>query len=125
MASLEHRGSTCVPACMVSADDPSAASTPNKRYTDSFDPHVGPVETIVDLVARATGQSVFELPPLYDTTDPDALNALFSGSLDDGSESYPKTFEFTYEGFRVQVAGDGQVTVVRPKHPAQITDPLE
>ncbi|MCU4750993.1 hypothetical protein OB919_03190 [Halobacteria archaeon AArc-curdl1] len=110
---------------MVSTDEPPTASSPRKRYTDSFDPAVGPVETIVDLVAEATGQSVFELPPIYDVTDPDALNALFSSPLEDGSNSQPQQFEFTFEGFRVHVTGDGQVTVVRPKHPAKITDPLE
>ncbi|WP_312910136.1 HalOD1 output domain-containing protein [Natronosalvus caseinilyticus] len=113
---------------MDSADDslpPSATVDRTKRtHTESFDPTEGPVETIVDLVAAASGRSLVEMPPIYEVIDPDALNALFR-LRNSGADLEDRVFEFTYEGYRVSVHGDGRVRLTEPTNPAKVTEPLE
>ena len=66
-----------------------------------------PVQAVISAVETATGVDRLELPPLYETIDPDALNALFlSGSGDPG-----KQVRFRYAGYSVTVQGDGTVGV--------------
>ncbi|MBZ6496775.1 HalOD1 output domain-containing protein [Natrinema longum] len=66
-----------------------------------------PVNAVVSAVATATGIDSLELPPLYETIDPDALNALFlSGPGDPGTRT-----RFRYAGYGVTVQGDGTVRV--------------
>lgn len=64
--------------------------------------------TIVRRVATATDQSILELPTLYDTIDPEALDAVVDSA---GPESSPLEIRFTYAGHRVTVDGDGAVTI--------------
>lgn len=65
--------------------------------------------TVVMAVADATDTSPFELPPLYDSIDPDALDELFQSSGDGRSRSGIHV-TFTMAGCTVTVA-DGAVTV--------------
>lgn len=57
-------------------------------------------EQVVYAVANANGVDPTDLAPLYDTIDPEALDALFSA----GTEG---TIRFAYEGHDVVVHGDG------------------
>lgn len=57
-------------------------------------------EKVVYAVANADGVDPIDLAPLYDTIDPEALDALF----DDGGEG---TITFTYAGHEVEVTADG------------------
>ncbi|MFP9192392.1 HalOD1 output domain-containing protein [Natronosalvus vescus] len=113
---------------MDSADDstpPSLRSATKRTYTESFDLATGPIEAIVDLVARVDGQSPIELAPIYEVVDPDALNTLFSHRSGTAERSPGQTFEFVYEGYRITVIGDGRIQLSRPNHPAKVTEPLE
>lgn len=68
-------------------------------------------QTVVLAVAEATGDDAMELPPLYDTVDPDALNRLFEDRTD-SIERLGGSFEFAYAGCDVTVRADGTVDVV-------------
>lgn len=57
-------------------------------------------------VARREEASPVDLPPLYETVDPDALQGLVA-SADDEAFSV----EFSYHGYEVTVAADGSVDV--------------
>ncbi|MFC7019634.1 MULTISPECIES: HalOD1 output domain-containing protein [Haloarcula] len=59
-------------------------------------------------VAEETGVDICELPPLYETIDPDALNALLrhSNVTDTHSE---RSVEFSYCDYRVTAHSTGQV----------------
>ena len=59
-------------------------------------------ERIVRRVASATGCDVAEVPLLYDSVDPDALDVLVS-EMSDG------TVSFSYAGHEVTVDSDGTV----------------
>lgn len=59
-------------------------------------------EDVVKTVASETDTDALSLPPLAETLDPDALNALVDG-LDDGRVS------FRYAGCDVAVESDGTV----------------
>lgn len=61
-------------------------------------------ERIVQAVADSTDDDALELPPLYDTIDPEALDALVT-RISDGEVS------FNYAGQRVTVQSDGTVVV--------------
>lgn len=63
-------------------------------------------ESVVQEVASLEGVDPHELPPLYETVDPEALNQTLE-SLSHG-EGY---FKFTYTDYEVNVDGDGTVTV--------------
>lgn len=61
-------------------------------------------ERVVRRVAKAANTDELELPPLYEVTDPDALDA-FVAATADGCVS------FTYAGYEVTVDSDGAVTI--------------
>ncbi|MXR42643.1 hypothetical protein GRX01_15020 [Halobaculum sp. WSA2] len=64
---------------------------------------------VVARVASVSGVDPLELPPLYDVIDPDALNAIFSGRAEDGSDG-GVTVSFEYADHRVRVSGCGTAT---------------
>ena len=53
-------------------------------------------------------------PPLYDTIDLEALDALFTPRNDGTFRDGVDRVEFDYDGYRVRVASDGDVSVVQP-----------
>lgn len=59
------------------------------------------------------------LPPLYETIDPDALNALFDSP--DAASHSAVTVTFRYCGYDVIVEGPGQVTVTERERPERET----
>ena len=65
-----------------------------------------PSTAIVETVSARTGQSVVDLPPLYDVVDPDALDDLFTGRQTLG------VVTFEYAGHDVTVRADRTVDVV-------------
>ena len=66
-----------------------------------------PSRKIVNLVAICKNTEPLELPPLYDSIDPEALNALFS------SNGFARhgTVSFVYGGCEVTVENSGHVRV--------------
>lgn len=65
---------------------------------------LSPAERVVQRVGDLTGATVLDLPPLYDTLDPELLDA-FVERADDVD------LHFEYAGCRVTVGSTGQVTV--------------
>jgi hypothetical protein len=61
---------------------------------------------IVEAVADARDEDVTDLEPIYDFFDPVALQRLL------GSASVSTTVELTVYDCRVEVRGDGRVTVI-------------
>ena len=61
-----------------------------------------PSERVVRAVSRATGHDPLELPPLFESIDPDALDASI-GAMADGEIS------FRFAGHDVTVDSDGTV----------------
>ena len=78
--------------------------TPSQTFTCTGDESVS--ATVVRSVAAFTGRDPLSMEPLYQSVDPDALNALFeSPSQRTGS------IEFSFCGLRVEVtaSGDGRL----------------
>ena len=61
-------------------------------------------EQVVEKVARVTGTDALELPPLYDSVDPDALDSLATGPGD-------VEIAFVYAGQEVCVESGGEISV--------------
>lgn len=80
-----------------------------KSGTRSVAPGAGvPVSTaVVEAVSNASGTSALDLPPVYHTIDPDALDALFDGRRTEGSVT------FRYADHQVTVHADRTVEVAR------------
>lgn len=60
---------------------------------------------VLEAVEASTGDDALQLPPLHDTIDPDALDAL----LRSNDESFQ--IEFDYAGQLVVITDDGQISV--------------
>nr|WP_227356632.1 HalOD1 output domain-containing protein [Haladaptatus salinisoli] len=65
-------------------------------------------EQITAIIAETDGQSIYELKPLYDVIDPEALDALFAPHVDGTSRPVGEV-SFHYEGYWVTVSSDGVV----------------
>lgn len=65
-------------------------------------------ETVLRTVAEREGCSQLELPLLYESIDPDALNALFAGS-ESPAVAGSVVVEFEYADYVVRVAEPGTV----------------
>ncbi|WP_231190226.1 HalOD1 output domain-containing protein [Haladaptatus sp. DYF46] len=66
-------------------------------------PSVSIIETIIDEVLAMEGCEHHEIPPLYDSIDPDALAALYaSGS---------PTIRFQYAGYRIEISPERTISV--------------
>lgn len=66
----------------------------------------GVTGTVVEELASAKGVDVFEVSPLFDSVDPDALEQLFA----DGAAVDHVAVEFTHDGYRVRIDG-GRVSI--------------
>jgi hypothetical protein len=66
-----------------------------------------PVVAVISAVAQVSGEDPFELPPLNNVINTDALNELVASERQTGLESV--TFE--YAGYDVVVTGSGEVKV--------------
>ncbi|WP_249361397.1 HalOD1 output domain-containing protein [Haloterrigena sp. H1] len=62
-----------------------------------------------DSDAGVTMETVGVLTPLFETIDPDALNALFSPTHSGDTRTGSVTF--THDGYDVTVTADGEITV--------------
>lgn len=69
-------------------------------------------QQVVKAVADAKGVDPLDLPPLYDSIDPDALDALFSHA--DSSSSITE-LSLQIAGCEVLVRGNGAVTITDPE----------
>ena len=94
--------------------DGSEGSTGTTHHRYELPADETPSEAVVTAVAAATGKTVVPtaersetLPPLYDSIDPEALDALFSSAE---TRSRECTIAFTYEGYSV-VVEDDQVSI--------------
>ena len=63
---------------------------------------------ILDAVADAAGRDPLDLPPIYETVDPDALDGLLGGSAFADSSL---AIRFEYAGHVVIARSDGEVIV--------------
>lgn len=71
-----------------------------------------PAIAVVETVSEACDLDPRDVAPLYETIDPDALDALVGSGLDELRDDELRV-SFTYEGQRVTVTRAGEV-VVRP-----------
>jgi hypothetical protein len=93
-------------ARMIQRKDPTdenAASGERLRYVERNDT-VPTCTAVIEAVAAVSDRDATDLPPLYESIDPDALNMLFD-PVDDHSDR-PLAVSFTYFGYRVRVDRD-------------------
>lgn len=72
--------------------------------------------SVVTAVARAHGVHPTDLPPLFDTIDPEALDALVTHHVERSSRT-DLVVTFVYEGCEVTVHGDGEIVVSKLETP--------
>lgn len=86
------------------------------RY--AFGESIRPSVAVVEAVAAATGYDPYDVPPLYEVVDPDALDDLFSPKHD-GTPRRAGRVTFPLAGCNVTVTGHGEV-VVRQREAASV-----
>lgn len=86
--------------------DPTATESITQPIRADWREHDSPCTAIVEVVAAATGREPTDLPPLYESIETDALDALVSASTD---ESTRVTFD--YAGVEVTVRSHGEFEV--------------
>mgnify|MGYP000496680950 CR=1 FL=1 len=74
----------------------------------SLDESVSASDQVVKSIAEKDGTDPLDLPPLYESVDPDALDALFTP---DSREPVLGKATFTHAGYEVTVAYDGEVVI--------------
>ncbi|MFC4440133.1 MULTISPECIES: HalOD1 output domain-containing protein [Natrialbaceae] len=79
----------------------------NAVTTHSLDSETTPVVAVVSAVAEISGANPFELPPLNNVINAEALNDLVASERHSGLESV----SFEYAGYDVVVTGSGDVKV--------------
>jgi len=66
---------------------------------------------IVEAIAETAGADPLELPPLYETIDPEAIDALVADS-EAGQSTSPDMIKFAYAGYVITVDSNQTVEVV-------------
>ncbi|WP_458204795.1 HalOD1 output domain-containing protein [Haladaptatus sp. NG-SE-30] len=79
-----------------------------QETTTSYEPVA---ETVIETISEVSGTDPTEIPPLYESIDPDALDDLFDRS---SPESVPIRVRFQHDGYEVVVEREGTVTVRNP-----------
>lgn len=91
-------------------------STAGCYRIDSYRSHSQSVTTlVVEAVATATNQNQFEMDPLANVINPEALNELFESPTGRTLDSEPGTIHFDYCRCSVSVSNDGTITVYPPE----------
>ena len=67
-------------------------------------------EALVDALASAAGEDPLNIAPIYESVDPDALEALFR------TGSGERTLRFEHDGYRVEIDGGGTIHVTPGDH---------
>lgn len=68
------------------------------------------VRIVTEVAAREGVDPAALTPPLHDVIDPDALDALFA-STPTNRRNGQASVSFTYNGYRVTVTGQGEISV--------------
>ena len=96
---------------MNESDASGGAGTATANSTGVDGDGAPPSQRVVEAVSDARDVDVLDLPPLYDTVDPDALDGLFADRRG-GAGARSGTLAFEYADSTVVVDADGTVTVL-------------
>ncbi|MFD1685837.1 HalOD1 output domain-containing protein [Halobellus litoreus] len=93
--------------------DPTDSNPDHETVRARYDWESTPPSTaIVETIAEATGDNPTALEPLYESVDPDALNALLT-SVPSRTAGRDLRISLSVDGHAITVFGDGGI-VVRP-----------
>jgi hypothetical protein len=95
--------------CFPGDGSPSDPATTTRDGDDAERPS----RSVIEAVADATERDPTDLDPLYETIDPDALDAIFESTADRYRPSSKTCVSFRFEGCEVAVHADGRTIVSR------------
>lgn len=72
----------------------------------AYNGNEGPSEAVITAVSAASNREPLEMDPLYESIDPEALDALFRSHSNDDSDSSDIQIEFRIESNHVTVTAD-------------------
>jgi len=75
-----------------------------------------PATALVEAICDSTGALPTELPPLYESVDPEALDATLTGLADN---SVAGRVQFTYGDYRVTMTSDCEAAIHERDPPAE------
>jgi len=74
-------------------------------YQDCVGQDEAPSTAIVRVLSTISNTRPEQLPPLYDSIDPDALDILFSNKQSNGA------VKFCHSGFRIRITSNGEIHI--------------
>jgi hypothetical protein len=77
-------------------------SEPVLRF--EWNDHDSASAAVIDAIERVSGISALDMRPIYESVDPDALDALLHRATTTGN---PRTVSFGYDGYRVTLDSSG------------------
>lgn len=89
---------------VTDADHDAQASCDEEGTATETECFGSPSLHVIEAIADATDADPATMPPLYDTVDPDALDAML-----DADATVEIVFE--YDGHAIEISGDGDVLV--------------
>lgn len=97
-------------------DDEGESTSPEQSRVEVFHTEYGeyesPTQAVVTAVSAVEGVEPAGMERLYDSIDPDALDALMAEPVGDGDDGAIEV-EFRYAGYRVRVRNDGGVVLLQ------------
>lgn len=84
------------------------------RQTEQRDEAIS--HRVIEMVAAEVDTDPVELPPLYETIDPEALDALFASSFSHGP--LVGQVAFTYGGCEITVSYDDELVITVEEQPS-------
>lgn len=98
---------------MTSDDTPTehdvSTAGSDRRIRSEWDGSERPSIALVKAVAALTGRDPMTMPPLYESIDPDALNALVTAR--ETEQTATVDLSFVYDGVAVRIDSDGALDV--------------
>lgn len=107
---------------MTDRGDADARDGADGTYRTRWSADEAPSSSVVEAVAAIEGVEPTSLDRLYDSVDPDALDALFEPSGDAPLRDGDGHVAFTFNGYRVTVAATGAIEIRRRSADADVTD---
>lgn len=78
-------------------------------FTSTWDGQEPPSSIIVNELSDTIGVDPMEMPPLYHSVDPDALDTLLTTAA--SNDDHAVTVSFEHEGHSVTISSDGSLAI--------------
>lgn len=84
---------------------------PGSFSTDNLWSNGDVASSVIEAVSKFSGDSPTEIEPLYDSVDPDALEALLVSFRESQPAIANSVIRFVHDGFDIKIESDGTIEI--------------